>query len=60
MTGPRDSVIGMDINASIKRFETALPEKYKIAEGKCIFNGVVFDIDEKTNKVVETKRIYIN
>jgi len=60
MTGPKNSVIGMEIKASIKRFETALPEKYKIAEGKCIFNGVVFDIDEKTNKVVETKRIYIN
>ena len=33
MTGPRNSVIGMNIGASIKRFETTLPERYKISEG---------------------------
>ncbi len=31
MTGPKHSVIGMDIAASLKRFETTLPERYKIA-----------------------------
>ena len=40
MTGPKNSVIGMDIKASLKRFETTLPERYKIAEGECILNGV--------------------
>lgn len=59
MTGPKESVIGMNIQASIKRFETALPEKYKLAEGKCIFNAVVFEIDEETNKVKNIERIYI-
>ena len=59
MTGPKDSVIGMDIYASIKRFETTLPEKYKLAEGECIFNAVIFDIDENTNKPTEVKRIFI-
>ena len=59
MTGPKDSVIGMEIQASIKRFETTLPEKYKLAEGECIFNGVIFEINDETNKVTEIKRIYI-
>jgi len=59
MTGPKNSVIGMDIEASIKRFETTLPEKYKLAEGECILNAVIFDIDEETNKVTEIKRIFI-
>ena len=59
MTGPKYSVIGMNIQSSIKRFETALPERYKIAEGDCILNAVVFDIDDKTSKVKEIKRIYI-
>ena len=58
MTGPKNSVIGMDIKASIKRFETTLPERYKIAEGKCIFNGVIFEVDDKTSKVTNIKRIY--
>ena len=57
MTGPKDSVIGMDIYASIKRFETTLPEKYKLAEGDCIFNGVIFEVDDKTNKVIDIKAI---
>ena len=59
MTGPKNSVIGMEISASIKRFETTLPEKYKIASGECIFNGAVFDIDDNTNKVKEIKRVKI-
>ena len=59
MTGPKNSVIGMDVQASIKRFETTLPEKYKLAEGECMLNAVIFDIDDKTNKAVEIKRIYI-
>ena len=57
MTGPKNSVIGMNIDASIKRFETTLPERYRIAEGEAIFNGVIFDIDDKSNKVKKIERI---
>ena len=57
MTGPKNSVIGMNIEASVKRFEKTLPEKYKIAEGECMLNGVVFDINEENNKVTKIKRI---
>ena len=57
MTGPKNSVIGMDISASIKRFETTLPERYRIANGECMFNGVIFSIDDTTNKVNSIKRI---
>ena len=56
MTGPKKSVIGMDIAASIKRFETSLPEKYKLAEGKAMFNSCIFEIDDETNKVVKIER----
>lgn len=59
MTGPQNSVIGMEINASIKRFETTLPERYKIAEGHCIFNGCIFDIDDNTCKVKNISRINV-
>ena len=59
MTGPRDSVIGMDAKVSFKRFETALPEKYKLAEGECMLNAVEFEVDDNTNKVISIKRIQI-
>ena len=57
MTGPKNSVIGMDAQASIKRFETTLPEKYKLAEGECMLNSVIFEIDNETNKAVGITRI---
>ena len=59
MTGPEKSVIGMDVQASLKRFVTSLPEKYKLAEGKCMLNGVVFNIDDKTYKVKKIYRISV-
>lgn len=57
MTGPKDSIIGMEKEAALKRFLTALPEKYKIAEGEAILNACVFCLDDKTNKVKEIIRI---
>ena len=59
MTGPKNSIIGMDIKASIKRFETALPEKYKVAEGEGMLNACIFEIEENTNKVKNIERILI-
>ncbi len=57
MTGPKKSVIGMDVDASIKRFVTSLPEKYKVAEGKGMFNSCIFEIDDNTNKVIKIERL---
>ncbi len=55
MTGPINSVIGMDVEASLKRFVTSLPEKYRLAEGEQMLNGAVFEIDDITKR---TKRVY--
>lgn len=57
MTGPKKSVIGMDVNASIKRFLTSLPERYKLAEGQCIFNGCILDINDEDCRLINIKRI---
>jgi metallophosphoesterase (TIGR00282 family) len=57
MTGPEHSVIGMEISASIKRLETTMPEKYRLAEGNCKLNGVIFEVDDNTNKVINIKTI---
>lgn len=57
MTGPKNSVIGMDPSASIKRFVTSLPERYKLAEGSCIFNGCIFEINDENCRVEKINRI---
>lgn len=59
MTGPKCSVIGMDIEASIKRFETSLPERYKLADGECILNGVIFEINDENCRTEKITRLYI-
>lgn len=59
MTGPQKSVIGMEVQASVKRFVTSLPEKYKLADGECIFNACIFEIDDSNNKVEKIERIYM-
>ena len=59
MTGPIKSIIGMDINASLKRFITSIPERYKVADGECMLNGAIFEINDLTNKVNKIYRINI-
>ena len=59
MIGPKNSIIGMDTEVALKRFLTALPEKYKVATGDAIFNSVMFKINDETNKVEEIRRFFI-
>ena len=57
MTGPKNSILGMDRDVALKRFLTALPEKYKIADGETMLNACVFKLDDNTNKVIQIERI---
>lgn len=57
MTGPKHSVLGMDIDVALKRSLTALPEKYRIANGEAILNACVFEINDDTNKATKVYRI---
>ena len=59
MTGPANSVIGMDVSAALKRFLTQMPERYACAQGEAMLNGVVFEVDDKTHKVQNITRINI-
>ena len=58
MTGPKKSVIGMDVDASIKRFVTTLPERYKVSDDQNTFlNGCLLEINDKTCRVEKIKRV---
>lgn len=59
MTGPKKSVIGMDVEVSVKRFVTSLPERYKLAEGDCMFNGCIIEINDENSQVISMERVYI-
>ena len=57
MTGATNSVIGMEVESSLKRFLTSLPERYKSAVGDGTISACVFEVDDNTNKVIYVKRI---
>ena len=59
MTGAKNSALGMDVSVALKRFETSLPERYKVASGEGMLNGVIYDIDDQTNKVKTITRINV-
>ncbi len=52
MTGPHDSVIGMDKTAILRRFLDALPTRFEVASGDVQMNAVLLDVDESGGLVV--------
>jgi metallophosphoesterase (TIGR00282 family) len=50
MTGPYDSVIGVDAEMIVQRFLTAMPGRFETAKGDPRFAAVVVDVDEKTGR----------
>jgi len=58
MTGPRDSVLGLDPQAIIKRFLTQMPVRFDLArEGPLQVEGVAVDIDPFTGRALNIQRI---
>lgn len=48
MVGPRDGILGMERNAVLYKFETQLPVRFVVDEGKWHFHAVVFDFNDST------------
>ena len=57
MVGPRDSVIGMDREASLQRFLTGVPYRFKVAAGVVQFNSVLAQIDALSGKATRVERV---
>ncbi len=57
MTGPYNSILGVDKDIIIKKFITMMPSKFEVAEGSAVFNAVLLELDE--NKLTSIKRLNI-
>lgn len=57
MTGPRDSVLGVDKEIVIEKFINQMPVRFEVAKGVKQLNGLLLDIDEKTGKTIKIERI---
>jgi calcineurin-like phosphoesterase len=59
MTGPYDSVIGVEKEAVIQRFLTAMPNRFETAKNDPRFAAVVVDADEQTGRARSIDRMLL-
>ncbi len=57
MTGPHDSVIGMEKQAMVRRFLDGLPARFEVGEGDVRLNAVLLDADEDTGLARSISRL---
>ena len=59
MTGPLNSVIGIETKIIIERYLTLMPRKYNVAKGNPVISAVVIEIDGSTGKSTHIERLQI-
>lgn len=59
MTGPYDSVIGVEKDAVIQRFLTGMPTRFETAKGDPRLAGAVVDVDEATGRARKIDRLLL-
>jgi hypothetical protein len=59
MTGPHDSVIGVEADLAIRRMRTGMPVRFQTAQGGVRIEGAVVDCDERTGHATSIEPIRI-
>jgi hypothetical protein len=57
MTGPHDSIIGMEREAALSRFLSGMPSKFEPATGNARLNGVIVEADDRTGRATHIRRV---
>lgn len=57
MTGPHDSVIGMDKTVILRRFLDGLPARFEVGAGDVQMNAVLIEADESSGRARAIERI---
>ncbi len=58
MTGPYDSVIGMDREGVMERFLTGMPRRFEVARGDLRLSGLIVDFDENDGRARFVQRVH--
>jgi len=59
MTGPVDSVIGVERELAIQRFLSQMPNRFEPARGPAAVHGALVRIDPESGKAVEIRRLRV-
>jgi metallophosphoesterase (TIGR00282 family) len=57
MTGPVESVIGVDPDVVVRKFLTGMPERFETAKGAAQFQGAVVEIDAGSGMALGIQRL---
>jgi 2',3'-cyclic-nucleotide 2'-phosphodiesterase len=57
MTGPKDSVIGREVEPVIQKFLTGVPQKFDVAKGEPVLEGAIVDVDMQTGRATHIERV---
>ncbi|MBI3208930.1 MAG: TIGR00282 family metallophosphoesterase [Candidatus Solibacter usitatus] len=57
MTGPYDSVIGVERDTVVRKFMTSLPARFEAAKENAQLHGVIVDVDPATGRATAVKRV---
>src|SRR5439155_11921881 len=60
MTGPHDSVIGVEKAAIVARFLTGRPQRFETATENPRLNGVIVEADETTGRATSISRVALS
>lgn len=59
MTGAKQSVLGVKPEISVNWLKTGMPARFDAADGDCMLNGCIFEIDPKTGKAISVERVNV-
>jgi len=59
MTGPYDSIIGMDKEAILKKYQDQMPARFEPATGNPILQAMLITADPETGRAISIKRVTI-
>jgi metallophosphoesterase (TIGR00282 family) len=56
-TGPHESVLGREIEPVIQRFLTHVPQRFEVARGRVLLQGMIVDVDESNGRARGIQRV---
>jgi len=59
MTGPSNSVIGIEKEMIIEKYLTLMPRRFEVAKGRPVLSAAVVEINELDGKALSIERLLL-
>ena len=60
MTGPKDSILGREVEPVLKKFITGVPHRFDVAKKDPVLEGVIIDVNMHSGKAESIERIRLS